>query len=100
MALSVTRRALVALKDVLDQRDAVGSRALRLTAGTERKLAFLLDVPREDDVIVGLDDANVLIMEPHLNSELDGLTLDLRETSDGPVWILTRRIPGGARREP
>jgi hypothetical protein len=100
MALSVTRRALVALKDVLGQRDAAGSRALRLTAGADRTLGFMLDLPREDDVIVGLDDVTVLVVEPRLNSHLDGLTLDLQETSNGPVWTLTKENGRVARSEP
>ena len=99
MPPAVTKRALAALKDVLDQRDAGSSRALRLTAGADRKLAFVLDTPRQDDVKVGLDGATVMIIEPRLDGELDGRTLDLRETPDGPLWTLTKPRPEGRSEE-
>jgi hypothetical protein len=100
MALSVTKRALVALRGVLDRREVLGSQALRLTAGIDRKLAFVLDRPQEDDVIVGFDDVTVMIVGSRLNTQLDGLILDLHETSDGPMWTLTNKDSGVARREP
>jgi hypothetical protein len=101
MALTVARRALVALRNILDRREAIGSRAVRLTTSdTDHKLTLVLDTPREDDVVLSLDDATVMIVEPRLNSRLDGLTFDFNMTSDGPVWTLTRKTPRAQRREP
>lgn len=90
MALSVTKRALVALRSVLDDHEAVGARVLRLTAGADRKLAFVLDMPRDDDLVIRLDHTAVMVVAPRLKSELDGLTLDLRDDSEGPEWTLRK----------
>jgi hypothetical protein len=90
MTLSVTRQALVAMKDLLAQRDTAGNQALRLIADVDYKFAFVLDIPRNDDVIVVFDEMTVLLLEPHLSSELDGMTLDLKKVADGPAWTLKK----------
>jgi hypothetical protein len=91
MSLSATDQALSALKDVLSKTDYSGHRALRLTPDDNRKLDFILDTPREGDAIYKFDDVIVMILDPKLSRELRRHVLDVKETSEGPVWTLRRR---------
>jgi hypothetical protein len=88
MPLSATKRALIALKDVLARTDSTDHQALRLAPDANRKLAFILDTPRESDVVYTLDDVIVMILDPKLSRDLRTYVLDIKETSEGTVWTL------------
>ena len=79
------------MKDALSKTDCTGHRALRLTPDDNRKLDFILDTPRKDDVIYKYDDVIVMILDPKLSRELRRHVLDVKETSEGTVWTLRRR---------
>ena len=95
MSLSATKHALIALKDVLSKTDYTGHQALRLAPDANRKLDFILDTPRENDVVYKFDDVIVMILDPKLSRDLRRHVLDIKETSEGTVWTL-RKSEGSA----
>jgi hypothetical protein len=90
MSLSATRRAWSALKDVLSRTDYTGHCALRLAPDANRKLDFIPDTPRENDVVYTYDDVIVMILDPQLSRDLRRHVLDVKETSEGTVWTLRK----------
>jgi len=88
MELSVTNRALSAMRDVLTRTDFSGHQALRLTPDDNRKLEFILDTPGENDVLYRCDDVIVMILDRKLSRDLRRHVLDLKKTSEGVVWTL------------
>ena len=88
--LAVTERASAALKDILDNMQHESDQALRLILDTGGNLTLNLDMARQDDGVVTHQGAAVLFVEAPLPEGLEGATLDVSETPQGPSLVLSR----------
>ncbi len=99
MRLAVTRRAVSALKELLDGLVHDRNQAIRLTSASENgapKLA--LDNTQDGDQIVSHEQEPVLLVESPLPERLRGATLDVGEEPEGSGFFLSRpvaSVPGG-----
>lgn len=88
--LEVTQRAAEELKQVLDSAPHEEGQCLRLVTDAQGNFRLTLDREREGDQVVRLGEEPVLLIDPVLSAGLDGVTLDMEETPQGPMLVLTR----------
>jgi len=91
----VTDNARVELKKLLSENSGETDALLRLTANDEGQLGLILDHEQPGDNIVEHEGTKVFAIEGDLASHLDGVTLDVQETPEGPVLMLKQEGCGG-----
>jgi len=84
--LNVTDQAAGVLHQTLEQSQEDDSDILRVTVG-DRGLGLEVSRQEEGDQVVEHGGRGVLAIEDNLARELDGATLDLQETPEGPRLI-------------
>jgi Fe-S cluster assembly iron-binding protein IscA len=82
--LSVTERAKERLKSILSSKVDNPQASLRLTATAHGEYGLRVDVEAPGDKVVKHKGIKVLVVESKLASKLDGVTLDVEDTPDGP----------------
>ncbi len=87
--LSITGRAIAALKQMLDSMEHRPDQALRLRADADGKIALSLDAQRQGDSVVRHEDTSVLFIDPPVARTLQGRTLDVGETPGGSPLMLS-----------
>ena len=93
LRLAITKRAVTALKELLDSLVHDRNQAIRLTSASENgapKLA--LDNTRDGDQVVAHEEQPVLLVESPLPDRLRGATLDVSEAPDGSGFVLSRPV--------
>ena len=66
---------------------------LRLMEPDGERVMLMLDVKKDDDVVVENDGTALLVIERAIASSLDGVTLCIRDNGHGPTLVLDRRVP-------
>ena len=82
--LNVTERAKQELKGMLSDKVDNPEAALRLTTNSEGQLGLCIDIEMPDDQVVEYEDSKVLLVEKGLSANLEGITLDVEDTPEGP----------------
>ena len=82
--LAVTERAKEKLKSILLSKVDNPQAALRLTATGQGQLGLMVDVETPGDEVVEHQGSKVLLIEKELATRLEGTTLDVEDTPDGP----------------
>ena len=84
--LNVSRKAAAALQETLDQNRTEDADILRI-AQTEQGLALAIGKEHDGDQVVDHDEHHILAIDPSLADALDGATLDLADTPEGPRLV-------------
>ena len=88
--LSVTKLARDELKRMLTDKVDNPQAGLRLTANESGQLGLIIDVETPDDQVVEHDGLKVLIVKNTLATELEGITIDVKDTSKGPKLVIVK----------
>ena len=80
MTLSVTERAAEALHETLDSMAHEPQQVLRLVSRDEG-FTLAVEEPGDDDEVISHNGTAVLAVERQVTSQLDGLTMDVDESS-------------------
>ena len=92
--IGVTERAKQELKRILSDNVDDPQAVLRLTATSEGKLGLGIDVESPGDEVVEHEGSKVLVVEEGLASSLQGLTLDVEDTAEGPQLAIFKEPDG------
>ena len=86
--VKVTERAKQELKRILSTNVDWDYARLRLLDRGEGVLGVGIDIESPDDYIIEYENTNLLLIEPELVDKLQGITIDVDNTPDGPeiVW--------------
>ncbi|MBF6600553.1 MAG: hypothetical protein IVW36_08590 [Dehalococcoidia bacterium] len=84
--LLVSQKAAAALHDTLDQNRKDDADILRI-AQTDQGLALAIGKEHDGDQLIDHDERHILAIEPAVADALDGATLDLTETPEGPRLV-------------
>jgi Fe-S cluster assembly iron-binding protein IscA len=82
--LTVTERAKEELRQILTNTVDHPLAGLRLTRRGPGHFALIVDVEEPGDVVVKYEGLKVLLIEEKLVDNLEGITLDIEDTPDGP----------------
>ena len=91
----ITDGARMELKKLLSENSAETNALLRLTANEEGQLGLILDHEQPGDNIVEHEGTKVFAIESDLAGHLNGVTLDIEETPEGPMLMLKQEGCGG-----
>lgn len=94
--ISITGRAAKHLKEVLAARAKSPDQCLRLVVAPGGQAGLVLDKPKEEDKVIEINGAPVLLLSLVLVPALKGTTLDYTDTAEGPQLTLAKeRRPNG-----
>lgn len=88
--LTVTESAKQLLKETLQAHTDDLEVGLRLSPGEPGQLGLVLDGEAEGDQVVEHEGAKVLLVASELAPAVDGVTLDIQDTADGPKLVVSR----------
>lgn len=88
--LTVTESAKQLLKETLQAHTDDPEVGLRLSPGEPGQLGIVLDREAEGDQVVEHEGAKVLLVASELAPAVDGVTLDIQETTDGPKLAVSQ----------
>lgn len=83
--IEITAAAKVELKRILDENSQDPSMLLRLTAGPDGSLGLILDKAAQDDNLFEHDGITVLAIEKGLAGMMNGISMDIEDTDEGPM---------------
>ena len=86
--IDVTERAIQELKRILFSKADLPQARLRLTANGEGGLGLGLDIDMPNDRVVEHEGLTVLVVEERLANSLNGITLDVEDTLEGPQLVI------------
>lgn len=91
--LTVTEDAKQLLKETLQAHTDDPETGLRLSMKEPGQLGITLDNVVEGDLIVEHEGTRVLLIAAELDPVLDGVTLDVQDTGEGPALIVRETQP-------
>jgi len=86
--IGVTERAKQELKRILVENVDNPLAGLRLTSDESGQLGLSIDIETKDDQVVKHDNAKVLIVENNLADSLSKVTIDVKDTQEGPKLVI------------
>jgi len=86
--LTVTDRAKELLKDILAPHRDDPDFGVRLIVKPHRQLGLVTSRKSPGDYVVEHEGLAVLLVEQELSGEVDGLTLDTKQTADGARLVI------------
>ena len=86
--IAVTQRAKKELRKKLSVKADNPQAALRLTTPFPGQFGLSIDVEMPGDQVVEHKGSKVLLVEPGLAGHLEGHTLDIEDTADGPKLVI------------
>ena len=93
--ITITDTARIELKKLLSENSEQSDALLRLTANEEGQLGLILDHEQPGDNVVEHDGTKVFAIESDLAGHLNGVTLDVEDTPEGPMLMLKQEGCGG-----
>ncbi|MSQ11692.1 MAG: hypothetical protein EXR48_03215 [Dehalococcoidia bacterium] len=93
MPLTVTDRAAVLLKQLLERRRGGPNQVLRVIVNATGKLVLALDTQRKGDHLISYQGDPLMVVAPKLQERLTTRRLDSVETQKGRSWLLTKSAP-------
>jgi Fe-S cluster assembly iron-binding protein IscA len=86
--IEVTDEARKELKKILVENAQDPNLVLRLTANEQGQLGLVMDNFAEGDSVIEYEGSRVLVIEDHFASHLEGISLEVEETPEGPALTL------------
>ena len=86
--IGVTERAKKELKRILTDNVDNPLAGLRLTSDESGQLGLSIDIETKDDQVVKHDNTKVLIVENNLADSLSNVTIDVKDTQEGPKLVI------------
>jgi Fe-S cluster assembly iron-binding protein IscA len=88
--IGVTERAKQELKRILVANVDNPQAGLRLTAGELGQLGLGIDTEMPGDTVVEYEGSKVLMVEQKLADRLQGISLDVEDTPEGPRLVIVK----------
>jgi len=88
--IDVTERAKQKLKQILSEKIDDPVAGLRLSANDKGELGLSIDIEASNDQVVEYEGSKVLLVEEEMAASLEGLALDVVDTSEGPALTITQ----------
>ena len=88
--LTVTESAKQLLKETLREHSEDPETGIRLSVKEGGQFGIVLDSESEGDQVVEHEGAKVLLVAPELATALEGNTLDVQDTEEGPKLFLSK----------
>jgi Fe-S cluster assembly iron-binding protein IscA len=88
--LTVTESAKQLLKETLRENSDDPETSIRLSIKEEGQFGIALDVESAGDQVVEHDGDKVLLVAPALSTVLEGRTLDVQDTKEGPRLVISQ----------
>ena len=88
--LTVTDSAKLELKRMLLEHVDDPEIGLRLTLEPPRQFGLTLDREGVGDLVTEHEGAKVLLVAPELAAQLDEITIDTKDTPDGPRLVISK----------
>lgn len=88
--LTVTESAKQLLKETLLAHSDDPEAGLRLSITPPGQFGIVLDSEAEGDQVVEHEGAKVLLVAPELAPVVEGITLDVQDTADGPKLVVSK----------
>ena len=88
--LTVTKEAKLLLKETLTKHSEDPQTGIRLSVNAGGQFTIVLDNESEGDQVVEHDGAKVLLVSSGLATDLEGSTLDVRDTQEGRKLFLSK----------
>ena len=88
--LTVTESAKQLLRETLREHSEDPETGIRLSVKEGGQLGIVLDTESEGDQVVEHDGDKVLLVAPALTTVLEGQTLDVQNTEEGPKLFLSK----------
>ncbi|HEY82972.1 MAG TPA: hypothetical protein G4O01_06770 [Dehalococcoidia bacterium] len=88
--VGVTERARQELKRILLENVDNPQAGLRLIADESGRLGLGMDVEMPGDQVVEYEGSKVLLVETELAARLEGVSIDVDDTPDGPKLVLVK----------
>jgi Fe-S cluster assembly iron-binding protein IscA len=89
--LTVTEGAKQLLKEMRRVHSDDPEACLRLSVDSDGQFGLALDSALEEDQVVEHEGAKVLLVTPGLATALEGNTLDVQDTADGPKLVISKK---------
>lgn len=89
--LEVTESAKQLLKETLQAHTDDPETSIRLSMKEEGQFGMVLDGESEGDQVVEHEGAKVLLVAPGLATTLEGSTLDVQDTAEGPKLFISKK---------
>jgi Fe-S cluster assembly iron-binding protein IscA len=93
--IEITDDARKELKKILAENAQDPKAVLRLTANEQGQLGLVMDSVMEGDTVIEYEGSNVLVIEDHFASHLEGISMEVEETPEGPALTLRQEGCGG-----
>ena len=87
--VEVTERAREELKKALDAQSAGPASGLRLALIGPGEFGLGIDKEQPGDQVVQHEGANVLLVEGALAEQLEGASIDIQESEEGPRLVMS-----------
>ncbi len=91
MMINVTERAKQELKKLLSLKVDWPQARLRIMDRGQGIIGLGIDIEAPGDCVVEYGGARVLVVEPELANHLQGITLDVDETPEGPELVISEK---------
>jgi Fe-S cluster assembly iron-binding protein IscA len=91
----ITDDAKKELKKILTENAQDPNIVLRLTANEQGQLGLVMDNVTDGDNVIEYDGSKVLAIEEHFASHLEGISLEVEDTPEGPMLTLMQAGCGG-----
>lgn len=88
--VGVTKAGLGELKRILDEHTDNAQAGLRLTTDQSGTLGLTIDVKSAEDEVLEHEGSQLLLIERNLSASLEGVTIDLEETTEGRRLVITK----------
>ena len=89
--IGVTECAKQELKRILSANVDNPEAGLRLTSDNEGQLGLMIDVEQPGDNVVDHEGSKVLLAAEQVATSLEGITLDVEDTDEGPRLVVSRK---------
>jgi Fe-S cluster assembly iron-binding protein IscA len=89
--ITVTERAKQELKRIFTDREGDPQGGLRLLVSSPGEFGLSTDMEMSGDQVVEYEGVKVLLVEKGLADSLDGITLDIENTLEGPKLVVVRK---------
>lgn len=87
--INITDEAKKELKKMLSENAPEPGVLLRLAANEEGQLGLIMDKEEAGDRVVEYEGIKIMVVDEHFASQLEGISLEVEETPEGPSLVLT-----------